>query len=119
MKQEFATFKNKQLLLHVPENRQEMEIGYKDIQIVDGEGMLFVIDQLALIPISVGTPGKELDVLWFKNGIVHTMAVNLGGVIIAEGNAVLELPLGWAVSNKVKLGDRLLLHGMGKSKVSQ
>lgn len=109
MRKDLATFKNKPLLLHVVETIKEAAVGYKNIPVKDGEGMFFGFDKVIPLPISIGQDGMALDVAWLDNGQVVAIATHYGGILSAQADGVLELPLGWCEKNQIRLGDRLII----------
>ena len=109
MRQDLATLKNKSLLLHVVETMDEAKKGYDGIKRKAGEGMFFSFSKTIPLPISVGYSGDPLDVAWLQHGMVVAMASHLGGILISEADAALELPLGWLKANNIRLGDRLVI----------
>jgi len=109
MRQDLATLQNKPLVLHVVETMEEAKIGYQAIERKEGEGMLFSFSKMIALPISVGQNGGPLDVCWLERGMVVAMASHLGGILVSQADAALELPVGWLKENNIKLGDRLVV----------
>lgn len=109
MRQDLGTLKNKPLLLHIVETMEEAGKGYAAIERKDGEGMFFSFDKKIPLPISVGSTGEPLDVAWLEHGMIIAMASHLGGILISDADAALEVPLGWLKKNGIKLGDRLVI----------
>lgn len=113
MRQDLAVFKQKPLALWIPETKGEIERGYASKPVRDGEGMLFLpgtIDEnLAecFIPIKIAERAEPLDVVWLWRDRVNAFVTHYGGIVLGYGNSVLELPPGWCLTNKVRLGDLL------------
>lgn len=109
MKQDLAILKDKNLLLHVVETVDEAKKGAKAVDLKNGEGMLFSFSKVIPLAISTGNDGKALDIAWLDRGVVIAMASHWGGILSAEADAALELPIGWLKENSIRLGDRLVI----------
>jgi uncharacterized protein len=80
-----------------------------------GHGMLFVYEQAQLIGIWMKDMRFPLDILWIRDGRIAHVEKNAPPLVppgpervyTATGEAVLEVPAGFADEQKIRVGDRV------------
>ena len=115
MIERMGTVAKEPLMVHVCETLEEARKGYNDMEMKDGEGMMFVFTEPLMLPISVGDEGQPLDVMWLHSGRIVAMASHRGGILTCQADAVLEVPLGWCAEKGIKLGDKVMVSGAEES----
>jgi uncharacterized membrane protein (UPF0127 family) len=114
MKKELAVIGGVPLVLDVPEEKTELEGGWR-LKDRTSEGMLFDIRRFSRVtpiwvPIVIGTAVEEpLDVLWIGEGVVRALATHRGGCLQGYGDAVIELPAGTIERYKISVGTMVMI----------
>lgn len=111
MKRELAVLANHALEVAVPEDRTELEAGWRLMP----EGcvaMYFDLEHHApfrplWVPVKIegDTP---LDVLWLSEGRIEALVTLQSGCIQGYGDSVIELPAGFCSERGIKVGDRFV-----------